>query len=422
MDRQHLFEGLLDTLQDGILFLAADHTIVVANRWIEEKLAAHLPLVGRKCYEVLERRPDLCPECPVRTTGAPCDSQTRVVSHIDHRGAAEWFEVTTYPLTDPAGGAAGSIAHIRDVTEQKQTEELLKNELARRRILVEQSRDGIVVLDRQGRVYEANQAYARMLGYSLQEVYQLGIWDWNTDYRKEELLALIEAVDDAGDHFETRHRRKDGTYFDVEISSNGAVIGGKKLVFCVCRDISEKNAMEHRIRELAVRDPLTGVYNRRYIFERLGEMVAEHERGGAGFCVSIIDLDHFKLLNDTHGHLAGDFVLKEFTRIIGGLIRQYDLLGRYGGEEFIIVSKNAPASDTAAMIERLMQAVRRRTVSFEGRRMRFTFSCGLADSSEIPSHAFSIESLLSLADRRLYEAKAAGRNRWVGPLAVAPLR
>ena len=423
MGRLHFLETLIDTIQDGIVFVDREANVLLANRWMEEKLARHRPLVGRKCYDVFERRDGPCPGCAHASDQGPRTAWTRVFPHVSGSGATRWFEVTVHPLEDTDGRFDGSVGHVKEITERILAEDMQRDEIARRRILVEQSRDGIVVLDRKGRVYEANDEYARMLGYSLEEVYQLHIWDWDVEYTRDQLLAMIAEVTDAGAHFQTRHRRKDGSFCDVEISSNGAVIGGKKLVFCVCRDITEKKSMENQLRELAIRDPLTEVFNRRYVFERLAELAAERSRGETDFCVSILDLDHFKSVNDNYGHLAGDFVLSEFARTVGAFIRPYDLLGRYGGEEFIIVSRNARVSDTAAMIERLMQVVRRKTLPYEGRRIRVTFSCGIADSSEIPLGEFSVEALASLADKRLYQAKAVGRDCFVGtPAEVSAAR
>jgi two-component system cell cycle sensor histidine kinase/response regulator CckA len=135
------------------------------------------------------------------------------------------------------------------VTEHKQAEELLRYEISRRRILVDQSTDGIVVLDQDGKVYEANESYARMLGYSMEEIYQLHVWDWERQFPKEQALAMLSAVDEKGDHFETRHRRKDGTLYDVEISTNGAVLSGKKFIFCVCRDVTQRKQAEEALQE-----------------------------------------------------------------------------------------------------------------------------------------------------------------------------
>jgi two-component system, cell cycle sensor histidine kinase and response regulator CckA len=150
----------------------------------------------------------------------------------------------------------------RDITERKQAEELLQDEISRRRILVGQSTDGIVVLDQWGKVYEANQQYARMLGYSLEEVYELHVWDWDTQFPKEQLLEMLGAVDDKGAHFETHHRRKDGTLREVEISTNGAIYGGKKYIFCVCRDMTERKRAEEllRLTQFAVDHAVDSVY------------------------------------------------------------------------------------------------------------------------------------------------------------------
>ena len=164
-------------------------------------------------------------------------------------GGKIWLNTSKVPLRTPNGEVLGVLGVYQDITARKQAEAALAEETIRRRILVEQSRDGIVVLDETGKVYEANQRYGEMLGYSTVEIRQLYVWDWDANWTREELLEMIHTVDEAGDHFETRHRRKDGTIFDVEISTNGAVLGGQKLVFCVCRDISQRKAAERALRE-----------------------------------------------------------------------------------------------------------------------------------------------------------------------------
>ncbi len=153
--------------------------------------------------------------------------------------------------------AAGKIEHISgvvfDVTDSRQLEESLAQEAIRRRLLVEQSRDGIVVLDQDGKVFEANRRFAEMLGYSADEMPQLHVWDWDGQFPPEQIKEMIRLVDAEGDHFETVHRRKDGTRFEVEISTNGAVLAGQKLIFCVCRDISLRKAAERALQESETR-------------------------------------------------------------------------------------------------------------------------------------------------------------------------
>jgi len=158
-------------------------------------------------------------------------------------GRRLWVELQG-TLIKEHGIPVGSQIVATNVTERKQAEQALADEATRRHILVDQSRDGIVILDQNGKVYEANQRFAEMLGYTPEEAAELHVWDWDTQWTREQLLEMVRSVDATGDHFETYHRRKDGTTIDVEISTNGAMFAGQKLVFCVCRDITERKQME----------------------------------------------------------------------------------------------------------------------------------------------------------------------------------
>ena len=199
-------------------------------------------------------------------------------------------------FTDADGRVLGLIGVILDITERKQTEQALAEEAIRRRILFEQSRDGIVVLDQNGKVYEANQRYAEMLGYSAEEISELHVWDWDDNWTQEDLLERMRLADAEGAVFETRHRRKDGTIYDVEISHNGVELAGQKLVFCVCRDISRRKAAEQALRE------------REHYFRSL--LVNLHED------ILVIDRSH-KILDAN----------KDFLCVVGQ--KREELLGRY---------------------------------------------------------------------------------------------
>jgi PAS domain S-box-containing protein len=141
------------------------------------------------------------------------------------------------------------VAVWRDISEQKKTEHALENEAIRRRILVEESRDGIVVLDHEGKVFEANRQHAEMLGYSREEMGGLHVWDWDPGWAREDLVAMLCSTDVNAIHYETRYQKKDGSLFDVEVTANGAVVAGKKLSFFVCRDVSERKRAEERLKE-----------------------------------------------------------------------------------------------------------------------------------------------------------------------------
>ncbi len=162
-------------------------------------------------------------------------------------GSLIWVEERVQPVFGSSGQITGMEGIIRDITERKQAEAALADEATRRRILVDQSKDGIVVLDESGAVFESNRCFAEMLGYSQQEIMQLHVWDWEYQFDRSSLLQMLTSVDEKGSHFETTHRRKDGSYINVEISGNGAVCSGHKLIFCVCRDITERKRMEQTV-------------------------------------------------------------------------------------------------------------------------------------------------------------------------------
>jgi PAS domain S-box-containing protein len=141
-------------------------------------------------------------------------------------------------------GHDGSLVFFREITERKQTEAALADEASRRHLLMEQSRDGIVILDQDGQVYESNRKFAEMLGYPLESMRQLNVTDWEFQHPPERVVEMIRTIDEKGDHFETRHRRRDGSTYDVEISTNAASFAGHKLIFCICRDITERKHAE----------------------------------------------------------------------------------------------------------------------------------------------------------------------------------
>lgn len=157
-------------------------------------------------------------------------------------------------------------------------------------------------------------------------------------------------------------------------------------------------------------DPLTGLYNRQHL---QGRLEAERERAQAGghrFCVALIDLDHFKHINDRHGHAMGDHVLITFARQAQAVLRETDTIGRWGGEEFLIMLPDTKPVDKAGIaLRRLREGLRRIPVSEEAPQMRVTFSAGVAEWAQ----GESIDQLLDRADKALYEAKRQGRDRAV---------
>ncbi len=166
---------------------------------------------------------------------------------------------------------------------------------------------------------------------------------------------------------------------------------------------------QEALREQATRDALTGCWNRRVILETLSRETIRAERETRHLGVVMLDLDHFKQINDTHGHAAGDEALREVVRRVMGMIRGYDALGRIGGEEFLIVLPGCDELRALSHAERIRQAVERTPVIVDGHEIKVTASFGA--SSMPPGIAMPADLLVRAADEGLYAAKRQGRNR-----------
>jgi diguanylate cyclase (GGDEF)-like protein len=174
--------------------------------------------------------------------------------------------------------------------------------------------------------------------------------------------------------------------------------------------------LKERHKRLAARDGLTQLYNRRAFDDHLAKARAREERQGGRFAVLLLDIDHFKKLNDTFGHPAGDAALKHTARVLERHLRQGDEAARYGGEEFAVILPGADAGGAAPLAERVRAAIEGSQVVFEGARLAVTVSVGVA---AWPEDGREIEALLAAADRALYAAKQDGRNRVASAAGLA---
>jgi diguanylate cyclase (GGDEF)-like protein len=183
------------------------------------------------------------------------------------------------------------------------------------------------------------------------------------------------------------------------------------LRFAILDEAEEKLA--HQLYEASTKDALTKVYNRKYLLERMAAEEAYSHRHKSPLSVILFDLDHFKKVNDTHGHLAGDVTLRLVAAQVQRTIRTEDVLARYGGEEFVILVRGVAHANSARFAERVRKAVERLTIPWENVQLRATISVGVSSLAELPEGGQTGDALLHLADGRLYEAKAGGRNRVV---------
>ena len=214
---------------------------------------------------------------------------------------------------------------------------------------------------------------------------------------KTQIADLVTAMDAGADDYLTKPF--DPHELEVRLRAGRRIIELQEAL------ISAREAM----RTQATRDGLTGLWNRRAILETLEREISRVKREGKPLGVMLVDLDHFKLVNDTHGHLAGDEVLRETAKRMLAAVRPYDAIGRYGGEEFLIVMPGCDEAGLSSAAERLRSCIGDRAMESPEGRVSVTVSVGVAALKD-PQNA-EAGALLRAADAALYEAKARGRNR-----------
>lgn len=176
--------------------------------------------------------------------------------------------------------------------------------------------------------------------------------------------------------------------------------------------IKKINFMYSKTRHMSVTDALTGLYNRRHFEDNLEREFLRAVRYDNHLSFAMIDIDYFKQVNDTYGHSAGDYVLKEVAYLISQTFRKTDMVFRYGGEEFAVIITETPLSKAVVPLERLRKTVEENNFTYNGQKIDITISIG---ASEVNEQTNTVHQLFELADKALYKAKESGRNRVVIP-------
>lgn len=271
----------------------------------------------------------------------------------------------------------------------------------RYRLIVELSPDAIMV-QIEGRLAFANTAARRMFAeHSQRQLIGLTMNDLGL------ASDVARATEDPGERIETIATRLDGSRFEIALRCLPMSYDGKAAMQVVARDISDRKRLEKELAHQAAHDSLTGANNRRSLIASLSETLAFARRHGMPFWVVFIDLDHFKQINDRFGHRAGDRLLETITARLRQLLRQDDIIGRYGGDEFVLLLRGGPeARLTTLILERIMQVVCE-PIDFDGHKLEVTCSLGV---TAYPEDGDSEDLLIERADAAMYIAKSSGRN------------
>jgi diguanylate cyclase (GGDEF)-like protein/PAS domain S-box-containing protein len=410
LDGQDLFRDLVETLPVALYRIDASGALTYAN-------PAMLALLGLSLESAIGLRAgDVYP--PELAVAYAADDQRvmqdrrRITRIEDHRvpstGQLRQVWVSKLPVLDADGRVVGLQGVFEDLTEQMRSLDEFRLAAA----VLDSAQQAVMVTDLAGRILRVNPAFESITGYAAKEALgqtprMLSSGQQGDDFYER----LWASLKDVG-HWqgELVNQRRDGSLYtqQMTISTVRNSAGVPSHYVAMFLDVSEAKAAEQRIQHLAQHDALTGLPNRLLLTDRLQQALSQATRSGRSVAVLFIDLDHFKHVNDAHGHHVGDLLLKQAAQRIVRALRDSDTVSRQGGDEFIaLLTELNDAEDALPACHNLLRALAL-PFEVEGLSLHLSASIGVAS---FPSDGSDIETLLRCADMAMYEAKAAGRNR-----------
>ncbi|MFN2386077.1 MAG: EAL domain-containing protein [Thermoanaerobaculia bacterium] len=322
------------------------------------------------------------------------------------------FETQYAPYRNDRGEVVGVIGVATDVTERRRAEEALHASETRYRALFEHNLAGVYRTTLEGQILDCNDSFARIFGYaSREEVLEHPAWDFylSAEDRKATIARLKEWQ--TLSNYELCLRRKDGSL--VWVLENGSLVPDAKGELSVIEgtliDITERKRAEEQVKHLAFHDVLTGLPNRLLFNDRLTMALAQAVRREQRLAVLFLDVDRFKVINDSLGHSLGDQLLRRVAERVQGSIREADTVARLGGDEFIVLVPGVSGEEDAAKVaQKILEAVRAPFV-LDQRELFATTSIGVAI---YPTDGEDVETLVRNADTAMYRAKDQGRDNY----------
>jgi diguanylate cyclase (GGDEF)-like protein/PAS domain S-box-containing protein len=333
-------------------------------------------------------------------------------NRLDGRSTYGRGSIRSRERTDGSVVIEGALA---DITELHEAETRLMNSEKRSRLLAENAWEVIWTMALDGKITYVSPAVERMRGITPEEAMRQSLDEIHppesaasvADYYRQVFAAIEAGTEPPIFRGENEYYRKDGSIMTGELQVIPHLDGSGKVIelIGVTRDISERKAFEAELRNLAVTDTLTGVWNRRHGTELLTADLSAR-RPGQALSLLMLDIDHFKTINDTFGHQAGDHVLIEVASRLRRSLRGNDMVARWGGEEFVVLLRDCVLSDALRLAEDIRAAIAE--VPF-GTMGSITASFGVAEVRD----GEELTTWLGRADQALYRAKRSGRNEVV---------
>jgi diguanylate cyclase (GGDEF)-like protein/PAS domain S-box-containing protein len=333
--------------------------------------------------------------------------------YVRKNGAVVWVALSSTLTRNADGTPQHFVAQIEDVTDRVVAQRSLEEAEERFRRAFEDAPIGMAIVALDGRWLRVNQSLCDLTGYPERDLLKMTFWEIthpdDLDQNRDDIEDLI-AGRSRFMRTEKRYIRPNGRTVWVHVSSSLVEDADGNPVHLVSQieDVTDRKRAETKLRDLAEHDSLTGLLNRRRFDEELDEALVRLRRRRGAAALLLLDLDHFKLVNDTHGHKTGDDVLVAVASVLRKRLRAADVIGRIGGDEFAVLLDSADAEAAAAMGRELVESLHELRVPAGHAEVRVTASIGIVVlDAELADEA----AALIAADRALYRAKNDGRDR-----------
>ncbi len=406
LESENRLRTVLESVQAGIVIIDPEvRRIVDVNSFAARMIGAPKEsIVGAECHKFI--CPAECDQCPVTDLHQTVDNSERVLL----TATGERRDIIKTVTTIQFGGRPHLLESFIDVTERKRAEEKMRSASLYARSLIEASLDPLATISVAGAIMDVNEAAAQMTGVPRERLTGSDFSAYFTEPDKAHAAYQEAFTKGAVRNYPLTMRHVSGKL--TEVLYNASVYHNEKGelagVLAVARDITERNRAE-QAEELARRDGLTGLYNHRTFYSFLNDEMIRAQRHNRPVSLLMLDIDHFKRVNDTYGHLAGDAILKGLGDLLAQQARAVDRVCRYGGEEIMVILPETDAPMAMGIAERLRMEVAQQPFDIGGGKIiNITVSIGVAT---YPRQVNSLGALVKAADVALYVAKQGGRNQ-----------